>query len=117
MTNHAAFAYADVPLFLFHLLEFSGIDYELDVEELNTRWANPAFIDSWSQLVIKHTASNVDIITHAPPAASIAWRKTARCPITALITSARTSNRKTKPSSCASAGRATTVTKAQIWAS
>jgi hypothetical protein len=26
MTNHAAFAYADVPLFLFHLLEFSGID-------------------------------------------------------------------------------------------
>lgn len=66
MTNHAAFAYADVPLFLFHLLEFSGIDYELDVEELNTRWANPAFIDSWSQLVIKHTASNVDIITHAP---------------------------------------------------
>jgi len=66
MTNHAAFAYADVPLFLFHLLEFSGIEFELDVEELNARWANPAFIDSWSQLVIKHTANNVDIITHAP---------------------------------------------------
>lgn len=66
MTNHAAFAYADVPLFLFHLLEFSGIDFELDVEELNARWANPHFIDSWSQLVIKHTTDHVDVITHAP---------------------------------------------------
>jgi len=66
MTNHAAFAHADAPLFLFHLLEFSGIEYELDVEELNARWASPAFIDSWSQLVIKHTNENIDIITHAP---------------------------------------------------
>ena len=37
MTNHAAFAYADAPLFLFHLMEFSGIKYKIDVEELNNR--------------------------------------------------------------------------------
>ncbi|MFT4021597.1 MAG: biotin carboxylase [Acinetobacter sp.] len=66
MTNHAAFAYTDAPLFMFHLLEFSGVDYELDVDELNARWANPAFIDSWSQLVIKHTEDSVDRITTAP---------------------------------------------------
>ncbi len=66
MTNHAAFAHADAPLFLFHLLEFSGVEFELDVEELNARWADPDNIDSWSQMVIKHTEDTVDIVTEAP---------------------------------------------------
>ncbi|MCL5777247.1 biotin carboxylase [Limibaculum sp. FT325] len=66
MTNHAAFAHADAPLFLFHLLEFSGKDFDLDVEELNARWADPDMIDSWSQMVIKHTDDSVDILTGAP---------------------------------------------------
>ncbi|HSM42594.1 MAG TPA: biotin carboxylase, partial [Afifellaceae bacterium] len=66
MTNHAAFAHADAPLFLFHLLEFSGKPFDLDVEELNARWADPDMIDSWSQMVIKHTDDSVDIITEAP---------------------------------------------------
>lgn len=66
MTNHAAFAHADAPLFLFHLLEFSKKPFELDVDELNTRWSDPDMIDSWSQMVIKHTDDNVDLITHAP---------------------------------------------------
>jgi len=67
MTNHAAFAYADAPLFLFHLLEFCKVKYEIDVEELNARWAQKDFIDSWAQLVLKYTGDNVDIVTHAPP--------------------------------------------------
>lgn len=67
MTNHAAFAYADAPLFLFHLLEFSRRPIEFDVEQLNRRWAEKEFIDSWSQLVIKHTSESIDIVTHAPP--------------------------------------------------
>ena len=66
MTNHAAFAHADAPLFLFHLLEFSGKPFKLDVEELNARWADPDMIDSWSQMVIKHTDDTVDIVTAAP---------------------------------------------------
>lgn len=66
MTNHAAFAHADCPLFLFHLLEFSGVEFELDVDELNARWADPDNIDSWSQLVIKHTGEHVDVIAEAP---------------------------------------------------
>jgi hypothetical protein len=66
MTNLAAFAHADVPLFLFHLLEWSNVDFELDIEELNERWANPAFIDAWGQLVMKHTADDVRLITEAP---------------------------------------------------
>lgn len=67
MTNLASFAHADAPLFLFHLLEFSGIDFELDVAELNQRWSNPDNIDDWSQLVIKHTGEAVEYVTSAPP--------------------------------------------------
>jgi D-alanine-D-alanine ligase-like ATP-grasp enzyme len=66
MTNHAAFAYADAPLFLFHLLEFSGVPFDLNVREINERWAQPHFIDSWSQVVIKYTEDKVDRVTHAP---------------------------------------------------
>jgi len=66
MTNHAAFAHADAPLFLFHLLEFCGAKFDLDVEELNNRWADPENIDGWCQMVIKHTEDSVDIITSAP---------------------------------------------------
>lgn len=66
MTNHAAFAYADAPLFLFHLLEFSGAPFDLDVRDLNERWAQTHYIDEWSQLVIKHTSKHVDIVAEAP---------------------------------------------------
>jgi len=66
MTNHAAFAHADAPLFLFHLLEFSDVDFDLDVDALNARWADAENIDSWSQMVIKHTKDSVSQITQAP---------------------------------------------------
>ena len=72
MTNHAAFAHADAPLFLFHLLEFSGVDFDLDVDELNARWADPDNIDSWSQLVIKHTEDTIGLFDAAPE--SGIWR-------------------------------------------
>ncbi|NKM23117.1 biotin carboxylase [Rhizobium laguerreae] len=66
LTNQAAFAYADAPLFLFHLLEFSGIEYDIDVEELNDRWAREEFIDPWSQLILKWTEDLVGRVTDAP---------------------------------------------------
>ena len=42
MTNVTAGAYADMPLFLFHLLEYLDVDYEIDVDEINERWSNEA---------------------------------------------------------------------------
>ncbi len=66
MTNHAAFAHADCPLFLFHLLEFSGVEFHLDIDEMNTRWSDPENIDDWSQMVIKHTDRTIDRIVAAP---------------------------------------------------
>lgn len=38
MTNLTTEAHADMPLFLFHLLEYMDVEYELDVEEINSRW-------------------------------------------------------------------------------
>ena len=72
MTNLAAFAHADAPLFLFHLLEYSGLDFELDVEAINDRWAEPESIDAWGQLVMKHVQDTVELVTEAPP--SGIWR-------------------------------------------
>jgi len=66
LTNHAAFAHADAPLFLFHLLEFCDVEFDFNVEELNARWAEEDNIDSWSQLVIKHTDESVALINQAP---------------------------------------------------
>lgn len=67
ITNHAVFALSDMPLFLFHLLEYMDQPYELNVKQLNSRWAKKENIDSWSQLVLKHTEKTVDKITEAPP--------------------------------------------------
>lgn len=67
MTNLATFAHADAPLFLFHMLEFSGVQFDLDVQAINARWADNDNIDNWSQLVIKHTGTEIEPIKSAPP--------------------------------------------------
>jgi hypothetical protein len=48
---YLTYAIADVPLFLFHLLEFMDVDYVVDVEEINERWLELAAIDVWAQLI------------------------------------------------------------------
>jgi len=66
MTNVTAGAYADMPLFLFHLLEYLDLDYEVDIDEINERWSHEAAVDVWSQLILKETADSVDLLTAAP---------------------------------------------------
>ncbi len=66
LTNHAKFAMEGVPLFLYHLLEWLNIPYEIDVNALSHSWALAANMDSWSQLVIKHTRPTLEIAIKAP---------------------------------------------------
>jgi hypothetical protein len=66
MTNVTAGAYADVPLFLFHLLEYMDVDYTIDVEEINERWRELAAVDVWSQLIMKEPGDEVERILAAP---------------------------------------------------
>ncbi|MFT6204334.1 MAG: hypothetical protein ACI9V1_002276 [Spirosomataceae bacterium] len=66
ITNHALFALADVPLFVFHTLEYMDQPFEIDVDEINERWAQKDYIDDWSQLVIKHVDDSIEYVTKAP---------------------------------------------------
>ncbi|MFG1817569.1 biotin carboxylase [Kribbella sp. NPDC049174] len=66
MTNVTAGAYADVPLFLFHLLEFMEADYVVDVAEINERWRELAAVDVWAQLIMKEPTDRVERILAAP---------------------------------------------------
>ncbi|GAB3620255.1 biotin carboxylase [Glutamicibacter endophyticus] len=66
ITNVTAGAYADVPLFLFHLLEYLDVDFKLDVDEINERWERLSGVDIWSHMIIKETDDIVQYITHAP---------------------------------------------------
>ncbi len=60
ITNVTAGAYADMPLFAFHLLEFMDVDFDFDVGEINDRWEQLAGADVWSQMVIKETSPIVE---------------------------------------------------------
>ncbi|MBV9534113.1 MAG: hypothetical protein JO321_01735, partial [Solirubrobacterales bacterium] len=66
MTNVSASAYADMPLFLFHLAEYMDLDYEIDVEELNQRWAAEHYQDHWSQIILKEPEDVAELLTAAP---------------------------------------------------
>jgi hypothetical protein len=73
ITNVTAVAYGDMPLFLFHLLEFMDVEFEIDVDELNERWAQVHNLDEWTQFILKQTEEVTELITSAP--ASGIWRQ------------------------------------------
>jgi len=66
ITNVTAGAYSDIPLFLFHLLEFMDVDYTVDVDEINERWRELAAVDVWAQLIMKEPTDAVERILAAP---------------------------------------------------
>jgi biotin carboxylase len=66
MTNVSASAYADMPLFLFHLLEYMDVEYEIDVDDINRRWSSHDPTDVWSQLVLKEPNDLVELLTGTP---------------------------------------------------
>src|SRR5271165_2867391 len=72
ITNVTAGAYADIPLFLFHLLEYMDVDAGFDVDEINQRWRELAAVDVWSQLIMKEPADAVAVIQAAPRTGT--WR-------------------------------------------
>jgi biotin carboxylase len=66
ITNHAVFALADAPLFVFHILEWMDVDYALNIRTINERWSRQENIDGWSQLIIKHTEDTIEYVTESP---------------------------------------------------
>lgn len=66
MTNVTAGAYADVPLFLFHLLEWMDVEYTIDPDEINDRWRQLAAVDVWAQLIMKEPSDLVERLIRTP---------------------------------------------------
>ncbi|MCP4335121.1 MAG: biotin carboxylase [Gammaproteobacteria bacterium] len=63
LTNLITAHYGGVPLFLFHMLEYLDVDYEINLKKVQNRWNE---YDFWSQLVLKQTEDKVRQLTHAP---------------------------------------------------
>jgi len=78
MTNVTAGAYADVPLFLFHLLEWMDVDYTVDVDEINERWRQLAAVDVWAQLIMKEPIDEVERLLDAPRTGTYVLRDSGR---------------------------------------
>ncbi|OBJ68174.1 biotin carboxylase [Mycobacterium sp. 1274756.6] len=67
MTNLTTEAYADMPLFLFHLLEYLDVEYVLDIEGINARWERGYGQDEvWGQMIIAETSPAVELFTATP---------------------------------------------------
>lgn len=69
MTNLITSTYGGCPIFLFHLLEFMDVDWEIDLQAIQERWSE---FDDWSQLILKYPKDEVSMITRAP--ASGIWQ-------------------------------------------
>ena len=63
MTNLITSTYGGCPVYLFHLLEFMGVDWDVDLKKIQERWAE---FDNWSQLILKYPVDRVEMITKAP---------------------------------------------------
>jgi hypothetical protein len=63
LTNMVTAKYGGAPLMMFHMLEFMDVDYDLDIEKVQQRWAD---FDTWTQLIMKQTDDGLSRITNAP---------------------------------------------------
>ena len=117
MTNVTAGAYADIPLFLFHLLEFMDVDYEVDIDELNERWRELAAVDVWSQLIVKETVDSVARILEAPRTVTWHLEDDGSLRFVRVANDWHDLTHEDECCSCASTDRATTASREPISAS
>jgi len=67
MTNMSDFSAQQIPLFLFHLLEYAPeIELKLDVDAFNQTMLAQGAIGTAAQIILKHTDEELKIISQAP---------------------------------------------------
>ena len=67
MTNLSDFSQSHVPLFLFHLLEYDdAVNLDMDVRSFNLSVLQGGASGVASQMVLKYTADDLQVLTHAP---------------------------------------------------
>jgi biotin carboxylase len=112
LTNLITAHYGGVPLFLFHMLEYLDVDYEINLKKVQNRWNE---YDFWSQLVLKQTEDKVRQLTHAPRTG--VWSMDKFGGINFDRSDLATSSTTTKPSTCVCIAKATIPTRERISAS
>lgn len=75
LTSQAALEQDEVPLLLFHVLEWLRVEYPVDVAQFNQQWVKAEQSTSWSQMILEHTAEAVAMVSKVPP--SGIWRMAA----------------------------------------
>jgi hypothetical protein len=72
LTNQAMLEADNLPLVLFHLLEWSDAEYELDVAAFNQQWLRAETFSNWSQMILSQREASNDVVASAP--ASGLWQ-------------------------------------------
>jgi len=70
LTSQVMLESGGVPLLLFHLLEWFGLepgtDYEVDVMAFNQQWLRAEHIGGWSHLIMEHNCGAPAVVQSAP---------------------------------------------------
>ena len=67
MTNTSNFCHDTIPLFLFHLLEYSDCQLELDPTDFNRQSLHQGAQGTASQIILKYTKKELNVLSDAPP--------------------------------------------------
>jgi hypothetical protein len=67
LTSQAMLEAGSIPLMLFHLLEWFGLDYELDAAAFNQQWMRAEHVRSWSHMILEQTDSAPSVVQAVPP--------------------------------------------------
>jgi hypothetical protein len=63
LTNLITSTYGGCPIYMFHLLEYMDVNWDIDLAKVQQRWSE---FDNWSQLILKYPVDQVEMITKAP---------------------------------------------------
>ena len=70
LTSQVMLEAGSVPLLLFHLMEWFGLDpgtdYELDAAAFNQQWLRAEYLGNWSHMILEHTETEPSIVQAAP---------------------------------------------------
>jgi hypothetical protein len=66
MTNEALLDAGEVPLLLFHLLEWLDVAYKIDVEVFNRKSAVSTLPRGWCQMIIEHIGDGPEVAHQLP---------------------------------------------------
>jgi hypothetical protein len=66
LTNQAILDQHQPPLLLFHLMEWMGVEFSIDVDAFNQRWLDSTPAANWSQVIMEHISDGPATMAEVP---------------------------------------------------